>query len=185
MIIDSGSFQETQQRLGTLYEKHHDWLMAVAFNQSKNLQVAEDLVGELYLYLGEKNNHKLYYRDSFNLLYCHNFISSRYINYIKRQNRSSYIEDTYEKEDIPYDVDYDKKLQLAYDTIKKELDDLSKTRNWSSAKLYEMYAFTDVTMEELSTKIGISKSTVFLNIKKIKKHLKDKIENPFKDEGKD
>ena len=182
MIIESGSLEETKERLGVLFEKHHNWLMAVAFNQAKNLQVGEDLVGELYLYLGEKNNHKLYYRDSYNLLYCHNFISSRYINYIKRQNRSSYIEDTYDREDTPYDTAWDLKLQKAYDTIKKELDDLSKTRNWSSAKLYELYAFSDVTMEELSNNIGISKSTVFLNIKKIKQHLKEKIDNPFKDE---
>ena len=66
--------------------------------------------------------------------------------------------------------------------IKQELDRLSKTRMWSSSKLYELYAFSDVTMEELSKKIGISKSTTFLNIKKIKEHLKQVIENPFNEE---
>ena len=48
-----------------------------------------------------------------------------------------------------------------------------------------MYAFCNVTMDELSNNIGISKSTTFLNIKKIKQHLKSKIDNPFKEEGDD
>ncbi len=50
---------------------------------------------------------------------------------------------------------------------------------WSSARLYELYAFADITMEELSKEIGISKSTTFLNIKKIKEHLKEVLNNPF------
>jgi predicted DNA-binding protein YlxM (UPF0122 family) len=45
-----------------------------------------------------------------------------------------------------------------------------------------MYSFADITMEELSNKIGISKSTTFLNIKKIKEHLKNKLQNPYEDE---
>ena len=83
----SGSIEnyriETTKRLGVLYNKHHSWLMACAYNKSKDIKVSEDLVQDLFLYLGEKNNPKIYYRDSFNLLYCHQFLSSRYINYIK------------------------------------------------------------------------------------------------------
>lgn len=183
MVIDSGSIDtQNKQRLGVLYEQHHSWLIACAYNQSKDIGVSEDLVQDLYMYLLEKRNPKLFYNDSFNLLYCHNFLKSRYINWIKRENRTSYISDTFDTEDEPYDLEYDKKLQSSYDMIKEELDCLSKTRMWSSAKLYEMYAFTDITMEELSNKIGISKSTTFLNIKKIKEHLRQLIDNPFKDE---
>jgi predicted DNA binding protein len=39
-----------------------------------------------------------------------------------------------------------------------------------------------MTMETLADKIGISKSTCFLNIKRIKNHLKDNIDNPFTNE---
>ena len=179
ITIESGSIEETTKRLGVLYEKHHSWLMACAFNQSQDKQISEDLVQELYVYLGEKRNPKIYYNDSFNLLYCHNFIRSRYINFIKRENKMVYMEESLEKEDTPYNTEYDKKLHHAYDMVKSELDKLSKTKMWSSAKLYEMYAFSDVTMEELSKNIGISKSTTFLNIKRIKQHLKHLIDNPF------
>jgi predicted DNA-binding protein YlxM (UPF0122 family) len=79
-------------------------------------------------------------------------------------------------------MESDNKLHNAYDTILEELDRLKQTKMWSSAKLYEMYAFTDITMEELSKKINISKSTTFLNIRKIKEHLKELIQNPFENE---
>jgi len=180
----SGSVEEfeleTRIRLGILYTKHHSWLMACAYNQSNDKQVSEDLVQELYLYLAQKNNYKLYYSDSFNLLYCHNFIKSRYINWIKRENKLCYLEDTTDMEDEPYNIDYDVSLEQSYDLIKKELKDLSTTKMWPAAKLYEMYAFCDITMDELSKNVGISKSTTFLSISKIKKHLKSKIDNPFK-----
>lgn len=178
-MIDSGSLEETSRRLGVLYNNHHDWLIAVAYNQSKDLNISKDLVQELYLYLGEKQNPKLYFNDSFNLLYCYNFISSRFINFIKRENKTTYVSEWKDRQDNVYDIEEDKKLQHAYDSIKKELDNLKTTKLWSSARIYELYAFSDVTMEELSKKIGISKSTTFLNIKKIKDYLQNKIDNPF------
>ena len=52
---------------------------------------------------------------------------------------------------------------------------------WSSAKLYEMYQFSDKTMEQLSNDINISKSTTFLNVKKIKQHLQQTITKPKKE----
>ena len=185
-MLVSGSIEnielENTKRLGVLYTKHHDWLMACSYNKTKDVQLAQDLVQELYVYLGEKRNPKLYYRDSFNLLYCHNFLGSRYINWIKRENKNNYPTTWEDREDTPYDLEYDLKVQNAYDMIKQELQRLSKTKMWSSSKLYELYAFSDMTMEELSNNIGISKSTTFLNIKKIKEHLKQIIDNPFDNE---
>ena len=64
MIIVSGSLEEqTHQRLDILYKKHNDWLIAVAMNKTKDITLAKDLVQELYLYLGEKKNPKVFYRD--------------------------------------------------------------------------------------------------------------------------
>jgi len=180
MTIASGSLQkEVHERLGVLYNNHHQWLTAVAYNKSKDKQVSQDLVQDLYLYLAEKQNRKIFFNDSFNLLYCYNFISSRFINYIKRENKTTYQNEWTDKPDKVYNIEEDKRLQLAYDSMKAELDKLKSSRMWSSAKLYELYAFSDLTMEELSKEVGISKSTVFLNVKKIKEHLKDLIDNPF------
>ena len=89
MTIDSGSLQkEVHERLGVLYNNHHQWLTAVAYNKSKDKQLSQDLVQDLYVYLAEKQNPKVFFNDSFNLLYCYNFLSSRFINYIKRKNKT-------------------------------------------------------------------------------------------------
>jgi predicted transcriptional regulator len=44
-----------------------------------------------------------------------------------------------------------------------------------------MYAFDkEMTFEKLASELKLSKSTVYLNCKKVKKHLKDNLDNPFK-----
>jgi DNA-directed RNA polymerase specialized sigma24 family protein len=170
---------ETNKRLDILYRKHHEWLMKVAYNLSKDTDVANDLVGELYIYLGEKDNEKLYYLDSFNLKYCHLFLSSRFYNKCNRDKKMVITDSFTDDMDDEYDYDGDNRLEQTWDMLKQELEELKQSKMWSSAKLYEMYQFQDMTMEELSKKIGISKSTTFLNIKKIREHLKNTINNPF------
>lgn len=58
---------------------------------------------------------------------------------------------------------------------------MEKTRAWASSKLAQLYWFNeDFTLDKLSKEIKISKSTAFLNVKKVKKHLKETIKNPFR-----
>ncbi len=176
----SGSLElEIQTRLGVLFTKHDDWLQAVSYNLANNKSVSEDLVQDLYLYLAEKKNPKLFFQDSFNLLYCHNFLRSRWINLVKRENKKVYPQKWRDAEDIPYDTESDKNNQELFELIKKEIKQLQGTSMWSSAKIYELYTFSDKTMEELSGDIGISKSTTFLNVKKIKQHLKNKFNDKY------
>jgi DNA-directed RNA polymerase specialized sigma subunit len=51
---------------------------------------------------------------------------------------------------------------------------------WTSARLAELYLYSDKTLEGVSKDIGVSKSTSYLHVKRIKKHLKEKIQNPFR-----
>lgn len=171
---------ENKQRIDVLYKKHHKWLLSVAVNITADKDIAEELVGELYLYLLEKNNPALWYLDSFNLMYLRSFIKSRYINKLKVDNRMDTFSKKYETEDEEYDVEWDMKLENTYNQIVDELRDLERTKMWASSRLAQMYFFdTDMTLEKLANNIKISKSTAFLNVKKIKTHLKNNIENPF------
>jgi hypothetical protein len=185
IMFDSGSMQENTQRLGVLYTKHHQWLLGTAYNISKKQEFAEDLVGELYCYLGEKVNPKLWAKDSFNILYCIQFIQSRFINKVKRDARIQYKGIiTEEYSDVEYDIEYDERLEQCYDEVLREIESVQKTGMWVSAKLYKMYWVDepDETLEGISKKIGISNSTSFLHIKKMKQHLKDKLKNPFQND---
>ena len=176
--------KETSKRLDVLYRKHHSWLLAVARNVVNNEKQAEDLVGELYVYLSEhKKPKKLFFSDSFNLKYCYSFITTRWINEVKKLNRHTGYDESHEEEDIPYNEEYDLLLEESYNEIKEELQRLKQTDKWSAAMIAEMYFFNDkLTLEEISKEIGISRSTTFLNVKKIKLHLRNKLQNPFKDD---
>lgn len=177
--------KETKKRLDVLYRNHHKWLFSVAFKLSKDTHISEELVQELYLYLLDRNDEKLFYKDSFNLQYCRSFIVSRFYNLKKIEGRNVPLFDNWDTEDVPYDEEWDNKLAKAYNQVIEELDKMKKKKGWSSAMLFEMYWFSDKTFEQMSKEIGISKSTSFLNVRKVKNQLKDKLDNPFKDENKD
>jgi predicted DNA-binding protein YlxM (UPF0122 family) len=56
------------------------------------------------------------------------------------------------------------------------------TRQFAQASIYEMYWLTEDKMMDVANKIGISKSTTFTSIKKVREHLSKVINNPFKPE---
>ena len=160
--------QENNDRLDVLYRKHHKLFMGTAYNITKNEVVAEDLVQDLYVYLGEQCREKLWYKDSFNLLYCINFLQTRFLNKIKRDKKIRYTADIKDNIiDTEYNTEFD--------------ENLHNTNMWTSSKLYEIFWITNpqMTLKELSETIGISNSTSFIHIKKVKEYLKQNIENPF------
>lgn len=173
--------EENKIRVDKLYKMSNDWLMSCAYNIAKDREVAEELVSELYLYILERPNPAIWYKDTFNLLYLHSFLKSRFINLIKAGNKLTELSEEYEEEDVPYNEEFDKKIEAAYKEVLEELQNLKKTKMWASAQIAEMYLFSEFTLEGLAKEIGISKSTSFLNTRKIKRHLRDTINNPFKD----
>jgi RNA polymerase sigma factor (sigma-70 family) len=184
-MIISGSLdidlrEETNRRLEHLYVSHSKWLESVSFKITKDKNQSEELIGELYLYLAERPNPNLWYATSFNLMYLRSFIHSRFINSKKRDNKMSSLS---EYNDVPYeeyDEEGDDRFEQCWNMMMDELESLKKQKGWSSAKLFELYYFGDTTLEKLSSEVGISLSTTFMNVKKTKEHLKKTLPNPFK-----
>jgi DNA-directed RNA polymerase specialized sigma24 family protein len=176
---------ECERRLTNLYTESHKWLLQVAYKVTKNRENAEDMVSELYEWLHNKENPKLFWGDnSYNLLYCSKFIKHRFLNKTKKLNRTvlvgSYSDiKSNDIEDVSYNTEMDIKMQTAHEEIIMELKKLSATRMWPQAKIFELYWMTDDTLDEVSHKIKISKSTTFLAVKKIRKYLEEVINNPF------
>lgn len=178
----SGSNQcECERRLINLYSESHKWLLNSANKITRNREESEDLVQELYIYLHEKCNHKLFWgTNSYNLFYCSKFLHSRFINKTKKLNRTTLVEDVWSNEiDIPYDEERDLIIQKAHEEVIDELRRLSTTRMWPAAKIFELYWMSDDTLDQVARKINISKSTTFLAVKKIRKYLEQVINNPF------
>ena len=177
----SGSIEITpERRLSNLYIESHDWLLRVAKHISGTNENAEDLVSELYEYLHIKCNPKINWGNSYNIMYCSKFLKHRWLNKVKKLNRISYVEEVFDTElDIPYNVEEDLRLENAHNEVLSELKCLEKTKGWASSKIFELYYMSDKTLDEVASDIGISKSTTFLAVKKIRKHLKSVIENPY------
>jgi DNA-directed RNA polymerase specialized sigma24 family protein len=173
---------ENNKRLETLYRKHHEWLKAVAFNLSLDEEITEDLVQDLYVYLAEKNNEKLYYKDSFNLMYCLSFLKSRFINKIKTNNKTTELNEEWDDVSEEYDVDKDLQIQETYEEVKHTIKELQSTKMWTSAMISDIYYFSDKTLDTVASEIGISKSTAFLAVRRTKEYIKNNIKNPFKEE---
>ncbi len=172
--------EENNKRLEVLYNKHDKWLRQVSWNICKNKEMVDELVAELYLYLAEKKNEKIYYLDSFNLQYCRAFISSRFINKIKIENKYSDNEVSDNRLDDEYNVDYDESIDNLHNNIKTFLKQRQKGPKWVSAKIAELYYFGEgKTIESLAREIGVSKSTIFLHIKSIKMEIRENFDNPF------
>jgi DNA-directed RNA polymerase specialized sigma24 family protein len=182
-MIDSGSIQrcECDRRLIGLYNESNNWLVSAAKKITKNKEESQDLVQELYEYLHLKCNSKLFWGDNtYNLFYCNKFLHSRFMNKTKKLNRTTYVEEVYDmREDIPYDEEKDLQIQRAHEHIMNELRELEKTKMWASSKIFQLYWMSDKTLDTVAKDIGISKSTTFLAVKKIRKYLEEVIENPF------
>lgn len=176
--------EENNLRLGRLHKQSHKWLLGSANNICRNREAAKEMVAELYLYLAQRGNPAIWFGDTFNLQYCRLFIKTRWINKIKAENKLVEFNHYHDREEVIYDEVFDKKLEDTYNELVSELQRLQKTKHWASSRLAELYFFDDeMTLDKLASNIKISKSTAFLNIKKIKVHLKNKLQNPFtKDE---
>ena len=175
-------FEETKVRLHHLYVSHSNWLNSAAYNISKNKDIADELVSELYLYLAEKPNPSIWYSSSFNLMYARAFLSSRFINLIKKKKETVRLSDKWDIKDEEYNAEMDEKFDKCWNDMMGHIDRMKKEKGWSSVMLFEHYMFSDKTLDEVSKMIGISKSTTFMNTKRVKLKLRELLDNPFKDD---
>ena len=173
---------ECNQRLDTLYRMHGEWINNITLNMCKNKVVTEEVVSDLYLYLAEKCNPKLFYKESYNLHYIYMFLKTRALNLLKRNGKVQTLPENPDWIDEEYDIEYDNRIEKAYEDVKEELESMKKKKGWSSAVIYSHYWMSDKTLDEVSKDIGISKSTTFLAVKKTKLHLKKNIQNPFEND---
>ena len=175
--------KENNRRLDILYRVKNDWLMSAAYNITKNREMAKELVAELYSYIAERGNPNIWYGiDDFNMMYLHSFLRTRHINMIKSNGKIQSLPDWHDEVEEEYNEEADIRIQKCYDDVVSEIQQLQRTKMWSSARLAELYFFSGdkMTLDKLSKDIGISKSTSFLNVKKIKQHIRLTKKNPFK-----
>lgn len=175
---------ECDWRLSNLYKESHIWLLQVATNTTKNAENAEDMVSDLYLYLHNNRKKEIFWGVSYNLIYCMRYIQSRWKNKRDKNKRYQLYDNMKEWDttDTEYDIEKDLEIEMTYELVKEEVDALKNTKLFAQSALYKMYWYSDDKLIDVANKIGISKSTAFNAIKKVKDHLKSNIKNPFIDD---
>lgn len=178
----SGSIEiQCNQRLTNLYNQSHEWLLKAAYNICKSFEESEELVSDLYVYLAKDCKPHIFWGNSYNLIYCQKFIMHRWYNRAAKLKRYCYTETPVEL-DVPsdeYNEERDRDMMRAYEDVLAELKRLEITKLWPASKLFQIYWMSDRTLDEVAKEIGISKSTVFLSIKKIRAWLKINVKNPY------
>lgn len=178
---------ENEKRVEILFRKHHNWLLQVATNTTRNSINAEEFVQNLYLYLLEKGTPNIYYADSFNLKYCYLIINTRFINYINKKKLdiidNDFVEWNYENNILNnYDYEQDEREINAYDEIINTINHNLKTKkNFTKAKVFSMYYLEDnKTLKSISKKTKLSETKLYYKLNCMKKDLRKNIENPYK-----
>ena len=180
----TGSIQmQCNQRLTNLYNQSHKTLLSFSNWVTKNKSEAEDITADLYVYLAKQCRQKIWWKDSYNILYCQKFIRHRWLNRAPKLDRMIYVGATLSNEiiDIEYDIERDERIMKAHDEVMKSIQSLKSTKMFAPAMIWELYWTSDDTLDDVAQKIGISKSTVFLSIKKVRKYLKENLQTPFED----
>jgi DNA-directed RNA polymerase specialized sigma24 family protein len=179
--VTSSMQEQCNIRLTNLYRQSHTWLLQASYNICKSFEESEELVSDLYVYLAKECRDNIWWGDSYNLIYCQKFLRHRWYNRVEKLKRYHYTDNNSIMDETleQYDEGKDEDIMKAYEDVMKELRNLQTTKLWPAARLYEMYWLSEDNLNEVAAKIGISKSTTFLAIKKIRNHMKQTIHNPF------
>jgi len=158
-----------------VYKKHHEWLMAVAYNFTQDKSKAEELVQNLYLRLLELPNiSKIKHNNDINLFYLYKMIRSMFLNSTKKQINVIPINEEIINnfEDITYNIDEDNEHEQLVVTVNHILEN---DIDWFSRLLLKIYLDDDHSIESLHKETKISKSTIWSSLSKTKKFVKNKI----------
>lgn len=167
------------ERVSLLYKRHKDWLLAVAFNFTKDRLTAEDLLQDVYLHLLEmKDLEKIIYSEKdLNLFYIYKLVRSKFIN---STNKRKKLPQTLLDEDVQefsanqeYDIDKDENQEMLLKIVSEGLDEL----HWFERKLFETYHGEEHSIQSLHEATKISRNTIWVSLNKTKNYLKQKAKN--------
>jgi RNA polymerase sigma factor (sigma-70 family) len=156
------------------YKKHHVWLKQCAYNFTGDKLNAENLVQDLYLKLLElKDITKIMYKNDVNLYYLYKMMRSTYLNGIKKTTSTLAINDDMleiQQEEYSYSADseWEEMVRLTNEALDKE--------HWFGSRLLKVYIEEEHSIQSLHDATGISNSTIWTQLNKTKKHIREYVQ---------
>lgn len=154
--------------LEKVYESHNKWINTV-LKMGASQYEAEDVVGSMYLILGQMLNKGLNisYGDEVNYFYIYKTLKTSYLQMClkkKKENKIS-IDFVFDLESGEY-IDFNE----ANETVEAELKNL----HWYDRKVYNMIQ-DEYSITELSRKTNITYHSLYNTFRKVKDRLKQKV----------
>ena len=166
---------DNNQLVEHTYRKHHTWLIQCGFNLAGSKDGAEELVQNLYLKLMEmKDCKKIMYKNDVNLFYLYKMLRSIHLNAVKKQVPNLPIDDDLlnkpaDSYDYEADNEFERVLQLTNEALELEY--------WFGSKLLRVYIDEDHSIQSLHKATGISNSTIWTQMQKTKKNIKEYVKS--------
>ena len=155
--------------LEKVFESHKKWINTV-LKMGANQHEAEDVVGNMYLLIGQMLNKGLnisYGESGVNYYYIYRTLKTSYLQMClkkKKENKTS-IDLVYNLESGEY-IDFNE----ANEAVEEELEKL----HWYDRKVYNMVQ-DEHSITELSKKTNITYHSLYNTFRKVKDRLKDKV----------
>jgi len=154
--------------LELVYKDHKKWINTVK-KMGSSQEEAEDIVGEMYVKVGELVNNGLvpFYGDEINYFYIYRALRNIFLNLKNKQKKEGKVslDNALELEDGAY-IDFERENEK----VEAALDKL----HWYDRKVYNILQ-EDYSIRELSNKTGITYHSLYNTFRKVKEQLKKEL----------
>ena len=154
--------------LEKVYESHNKWINTV-LKMGASQYEAEDVVGSMYLILGQMLNKGLNisYGDDVNYFYIYKTLKTSYLQMCLKKKKENKI-----SIDLVFDLESGEYIDFneANETVEAEL----KKLHWYDRKVYNMIQ-DEYSITELSRKTNITYHSLYNTFRKVKDRLKQKV----------
>tara|TARA_R110000824_G_scaffold95056_1_gene228786 strand:+ start:262 stop:732 length:471 start_codon:yes stop_codon:yes gene_type:complete len=154
--------------LEKVYESHNKWINTV-LKMGASQYEAEDVVGSMYLILGQMLNKGLNisYGDDVNYFYIYKTLKTSYLQMCLKKKKENKI-----SIDLVLDLESGEYIDFneANETVEAELNNL----HWYDRKVYNMIQ-DEYSITELSRKTNITYHSLYNTFRKVKDRLKQKV----------
>ena len=154
--------------LELVYKDHKKWINTVK-KMGSHQEEAEDIVGEMYVKVGELVNKGLYpyYGDEINYFYIYRALRNIFLNLKNKQKKEGKVslDNALEIEDGTY-IDFERENEK----VEAALDKL----HWYDRKVYNLLQ-DDYSIQELSKKTNITYHSLYNTFRKVKEQLKKEL----------
>ena len=172
--------KEKNDIISHLYNTQHKWLIACAFNFTKNQDKAEEVVQTLYLQLLEMDDLTkiIYQGQSLNQFYLYKMLKSLFVKSINKQTPTHEItlaiEETYEGDDYMNPEDNIEHQIQGY------INEAMEQIHFFDRLLFETYLRENHSIMSLHKATKISTSTIWSSQQKLKKFIKHYVNEKLK-----